>query len=401
MFHAEYIKPEKLINNNHILELFKIVEKHGGVLRFVGGAVRDAIAGYERADIDLVTDMSPTEFSEMCDEEEIKCVPIGIQFFSLGVFIHDSFFKVTCLSSDDDNSQEEWKKDAAKRDLTINAVYADEKGNVFDYYNGLDDLQNGVIKFIGKPIKCIENNPIRIMRFFRFCAMFGKKIDKRSLKCCIENKHLLHRVSQEKIKEELFKIIIAPYSVRALELMFKYGVLDFMVAPPKDISRLEKLDKLIEKLKLNKNVIRRIFILFEPTTKRADRLSQIFRLNKEQKEYLHQLCCAKIYIKDFKDIVSINKIVYRYGKDICRDMFLNFNLNNEDTENMQKTLNTLLLTKISPFPLTGKELIKAGAKEKDVGLHLEILKQKWFESGCILSKKELLEIFSQDFKYTV
>ena len=401
MFHADYIKPERLINNNHILELFKIVEKHGGVLRFVGGAVRDAIAGLERADIDLVTDMSPAEFSEMCDEENIKCVPIGIQFFSLGVVIHDNFFKVTCLSSDDDNSQEEWKKDAAKRDLTINAVYADEKGNVFDYYNGVEDLQNGVIKFIGKPIKCIEKNPIRIMRFFRFCAMFGKKIDKKSLKCCIENKHLLHNVSQEKIKEELFKIIVAPYSVRALELVFKYGVLDFMIAPPKDLKRLEKLDNLVEKTGLDKNIIRRIFILFEPTAKRADRLSGIFRLNGEQKEYLHRLCCAKIHLKDFKDSVSINKILYAYGKDVCRDIFLSFNLDNEDIENIKKTLNTVLTKKILPFPLTGKDMIKLGAKEKDVGLHLEILKQKWFESGCILTKKELADMFSKDFKYSV
>ena len=401
MFRAEYIDPNKLVNDKHLLDLFKLVEKHGGVLRFVGGAVRDAIAGYKRADIDLVTDMSPAEFSDMCDEEGIKCVPIGIQFFSLGVFIHDSFFKVTCLSSDYDNNQEEWKKDAAKRDLTINAVYADEKGNIFDYYNGVEDLKNGVIKFIGKPIKCIENDPIRIMRFFRFCAMFGKKIDKKSLKCCIENKALLHNVSQEKIKEELFKIIIAPYSVRALELLFKYGVLDFMIAAPKDVSRLEKLDKIIKEIGLEKNVIRRLFILFEPTAKRADRLSNIFRLNKEQKEYFHTLCCAKIHSKDFKDNVSINKILYAYGKDVCRDVFLSFNLDNNDFDDIKKTLNTLLSTKQSKFPLTGKDLIKMGADRSNVGLHLEILKQKWFESGCILSKQELLNIFSKDFKYTV
>ena len=77
MFHAEYIKPKKLINNNHILELFHVVEKHGGVLRFVGGAVRDAIAGYERADIDLVTDMSPAEFAEMVRNVRIMEKALG------------------------------------------------------------------------------------------------------------------------------------------------------------------------------------------------------------------------------------------------------------------------------------------------------------------------------------
>ena len=134
MFHPDYINPKKLINNDDILQLFKLVEKHGGVLRFVGGAVRDAIAGLDRTDIDMVTDMSPSEFSDMCDDEGLRCVPIGIQFFTIGVIINDSFFKVTSLSTEEDNGKDEWKSDAAKRDLTINAVYADEKGNVVLHY---------------------------------------------------------------------------------------------------------------------------------------------------------------------------------------------------------------------------------------------------------------------------
>ena len=100
MFHPEYIAPQKLITNNDILQLFQMVEKHGGVLRFVGGAVRDAIAGFNRQDIDLVTDMSPAEFSDMCMDEGIRCVPIGIQFFTTGVLINNSFFKVTSLCSE-------------------------------------------------------------------------------------------------------------------------------------------------------------------------------------------------------------------------------------------------------------------------------------------------------------
>ena len=128
MFHPDYITPQKLINsNNDILQLFKLVEKHGGVLRFVGGAVRDAIAGFNRKDIDLVTDLSPSEFSDMCDDEGLRCVPIGIQFFTMGVMINSSFFKVTSLSTEEENNKDEWKADAARRDLTINAVYADEK----------------------------------------------------------------------------------------------------------------------------------------------------------------------------------------------------------------------------------------------------------------------------------
>lgn len=399
MFHPEYIAPQKLINGNKdILQLFKLVEKHGGVLRFVGGAVRDAIAGFDRKDVDLVTDLSPSEFSDMCDDEGLRCIPIGIQFFTIGVMINSSFFKVTSLSPEEESNKDEWKVDAAKRDLTINAVYADEKGNVFDYYNGINDLENGVIKFIGTPQETIEYDYIRIMRFFRFCAMFGKKIDKKSLTACIENKTYLRRISADKIKEELFKILMAPYAVQALQLIFEHGILDFLIAPPKDINSLAKLDSLITFLGIEKSIIRRIYVMFEPDIRRAGRLADIFHLNKEQKEYLLTLSKAKLTTKSFKDSVSINKAIYQYGKEICKDKWLCLNLDNLEREEVKQTLNTLDSINNPVFPLNGKDLIKIGADTKFVGLYLDVLKKEWFESGCCSSKEVLLKKYQEIFK---
>lgn len=397
MFHPDYINPKKLINNDDILQLFKLVEKHGGVLRFVGGAVRDAIAGLDRTDIDMVTDMSPSEFSDMCDDEGLRCVPIGIQFFTIGVIVNDSFFKVTSLSTEEDNGKDEWKSDAAKRDLTINAVYADEKGNVFDYYNGINDLENGVIKFIGIPQETIERDYIRIMRFFRFCAMFGKKIDAKSLKACIENKDLLRKISSEKIKDELFKILMAPYAVNTLKLIFDNGILDFLIAPPQNLDNLEKLIRLIASLEIEKNIIRRIFVMFEPDTKRAGRLADIFRLNREQKEHLLELSKAKLSKNSFKDSVSINRAVYLYGKDVCRDKWLCLNLDNTNEEKIKDILNTLDSMDIPFFPLNGKDLIQIGADQKLIGLYIDALKKDWYEQGCCLSKEELIRKYKEIF----
>ncbi len=397
MFHPDYIDPKKLINNEDIIKLFKTVEKHGGVLRFVGGAVRDAIAGFERKDIDLVTDMSPSEFSDMCDDEGLRCVPIGIQFFTIGVIVNNSFFKVTSLSAEEDSNKDEWKADAKQRDLTINAVYADEKGNVFDYYNGISDLEKGIIKFIENPQETIERDYIRIMRFFRFCAMFGKKIDRKSLDACIANKHALRKISSEKIKEELFKILTAPYAVNALKMIFDNGMLDFLIAPPKNIDNLEKLNKLVETLHLEKSIIRRIFVMFEPDAKRAGRLADIFHLNREQKDYFIRLSKAKITEKSFKDTVSINKIIYLYGKEICMDKWLCLNLENQDISHVQEILNTVDSIKIPVFPLSGKDLIKAGADKKLIGLYLDVLKKEWFEKGCCSTKDFLLQKYQTIF----
>ena len=397
MFHPEYINPKKLINNKDILRLFNLVEKHGGRLRFVGGAVRDAITGFSRSNIDLVTDLSPSEFSDMCDDEGLRCVPIGIQFFTLGVMINKSFFKVTSLSPEEDNLKDEWKTDASKRDLTINAVYADEKGNVFDYYNGIKDLENGVIKFIGKPEETINNDYIRIMRFFRFCAMLGRKIDRKSLKACVKNKALLKKVSADKIKEELFKIMVAPFAVRALELIFDNGILDFMVAPPKNLNNMDKLENLIKNLNIEKNIIRRIYVVFEPDAKRANRLADIFRLTREQKEYFLDLTSAKLTLSNFKDSVSINKAIYMYGKDVCKDKWLYLNLDNKDIPQIKKILNTVDSININEFPINGKELIKIGADTKFLGLYLDVLKKELFVSGCLLSKSELIDKYKTIF----
>jgi poly(A) polymerase len=401
MFYPEYISPKKLINNPDIIKLFQLVEKHGGVLRFVGGAVRDAIAGFKRADIDLVTDMSPSEFSDMCDDESLRCVPIGIQFFTMGVMVNKSFFKVTSLSSEEESTKDEWKSDAAKRDLTINAVYADEKGNVFDYYNGIDDLEKGIVKFIGTPQETIEYDYIRIMRFFRFCAMFGRKIDKKSLDACIANKHFLRRISSEKIKEELFKIILAPYAVNALKLIFDNGILDFLIAPPKSMEPLSKLCSLIQALHIEKSIIRRIYVLFEPDIKRANRLADVFHLTKEQKIHLANLTKAKLTLKNFKDSVSINKAIYQYGKDVCKDKWICLNLDNMDVQQIFEILNTVDSSDIPTFPLDGKDLIAIGADTKFLGLYLDVLKKDWFESGCKFSKENLLDRYKETFKYSV
>ena len=398
MFHPEYINPNKLIANEDILKLFKLVEKHGGVLRFVGGAVRDAIAGFPRSNIDLVTDLSPSEFSDMCDDESLRCVPIGIQFFTIGVMVNSSFFKVTSLSPEEDNLKDEWKTDASKRDLTINAVYADEKGNVFDYYNGIKDLENGVIKFIGKPEENINNDYIRIMRFFRFCAIFGRKIDRKSLKACVKNKDLLKKVSADKIKEELFKIMLAPYAVRALELIFDNGILDFLIAKPSSLDKMNKLEKMVQELGIEKSIIRRIFIIFHPDVKRANRLADIFRLNKEQKEHFLYLVSSKLTEKNFKDTVSITKAIYQYGKDVCKDIWICLNIENKDISQIKETLNTVDSIKISKFPITGKDLINIGADTRFIGLYMDVLKKEWFDSGCSLPKKELLQKYIDEFQ---
>ena len=197
MFKDKYLDISNIITDEKIFHLFSAVENHGGVLRFVGGAVRDALRGIKGADLDLATDLSPDELVEACSEHGLKTIPIGIKFGTVGVLIGNKVLEVTSLRKDiktDGRRAEvefttDWEIDASRRDLTINAVYADEKGNVFDYYNGVNDLESGIVRFIGSPTIRIKEDYLRILRFFRFYSIFGSgEIDKKALKACKENK---------------------------------------------------------------------------------------------------------------------------------------------------------------------------------------------------------------------
>lgn len=182
MIRDNYLDMNKIIQDKKVLKLFRVVESHGGALRFVGGAVRDALAGLKGFDLDLATDLSPDELVEACSENGLRTVPIGIKFGTVGVIINDKVLEVTSLRRDVKTDGRhavvefttDWEADASRRDLTINAVYADEKGNVFDYYNGIEDLEQGNIRFIGNPNHRIKEDYLRILRFSAFIRCSAK-----------------------------------------------------------------------------------------------------------------------------------------------------------------------------------------------------------------------------------
>ena len=185
MIRDKYLDISKITDSPQVLKIFDVVRNYGGVLRVVGGAVRDAIAGRTNFDIDFATDLSPDELAEACEDAGVKTVPIGLKFGTLGVLVNGNILEVTSLRKDVSTDgrhaivefTDDWKTDASRRDLTINAVYADEKGNVFDYYDGISDLEKGIVRFIGDADQRVKEDYLRILRFFRFYSLFGKNFD--------------------------------------------------------------------------------------------------------------------------------------------------------------------------------------------------------------------------------
>ncbi len=402
MIKTEYLDTAKIIKDPHILKLFRAVAEHGGVLRFVGGAVRDVLAGKEGFELDLATDLSPDELVEACQDNGLKTVPIGIKYATTGVVINNKILEVSslrkicngCKQSSDFEFTDDWNADASKRDLTINAVYADENGNVFDYYNGISDLENGTIRFIGKAEERIKENHIRIMRFFRFYSIFGKgNPDLKSLKACVENRDLLRNVAIEQVRDELFKIFLTPNIVKTLQIIFENDILSYILPVSDKLPVLERLTELVKKHGCSPDSLRRLYILYMPDEMLAENLAMRLHLTKNQKNRLVQWSKIEICPSQIENIKYLRRSIYLYGKDFCLDKTLFLAAQDLVPESaLPSLIKTIQQTQLPEFPLKGSDIIGLGIKEyAKIGDILDTLKSNWIKSDFTQSKFDLLQ----------
>lgn len=395
MIRDNYLNINKIITDKKILRLFRAVESHGGVLRFVGGCVRDALMGIKGFDIDLATDLCPDELVEACLENGLKTVPVGLKYGTVGVMIDDKILEVTTLRKDiktDGRHTEieytsDWDVDASRRDLTINAVYADEKGNVFDYFNGISDLENGIVKFIGSPSQRIKEDYLRILRFFRFYSIFGKTpIDEKALKACFDNKDGLKQLSTERIRDEFQKIVQTKNSASILRLIFDYGILDNILPIPKNFDILEKF------VPLSSDPLLRFFVLYMPDVALAENLAIRLKISNKKKERFMNLAKTNFEAKDFLDDQKLYKNIYSHGKEFMLDKLLILMALNKINPSIRDEKELQINNFIIPvFPLKGKDLIDAGLKAgAGIKEALKKLEQIWIENNFSLSGSDLL-----------
>ena len=402
MFKDKYLDISNLTTNKNVLRLFNIVETHGGVLRFVGGAVRDAIAGLKGFDLDLATDLSPDELVEICEENGIKTIPIGIKFGTLGVVIDNQVLEVTSLRKDiktDGRHAEvvftsDWEEDASRRDLTINAVYADEKGNVFDYYNGVDDLEKGIVRFIGNANQRIKEDYLRILRFFRFYSIFSKApIDKKALQACRDNKEGLRQLSLERIRDELFKLFMTPKVIETINIMRENEIMSYVLPDSQTMSELDFLINTIHTPDLPNAPLRRLFTLYNPDESLAQNLASRLKLSNKQKEDFLSWTRYNYELNDFFDEKKLRQIIYRHGNDFARDkLILTCAFKHQLPNNLREHLAHIADISLPEFSVKGRDVIAAGIQDnRKIGEVLDELEELWIESDFQLSHQELLD----------
>lgn len=380
----------------HAKEILNIIAKNGGEARIVGGAVRDHLLKIEVSEIDIATTTLPEETTKIFDRLGIKTIPTGIDFGTITILYKGNPYEITTLRADLDcdgrhaevKYTKDFKTDSERRDFTFNALYMDKNEKIYDFHNGQFDLEHGIVRFIGNPNERIKEDYLRILRYFRFFARFGKGdfLDDQ-LEACVKNKSGLKKISAERIRVELLKTIMQPRAVKVLKTMEQEGILEILTG----IRHFG-----IENILINNNPILVLasLIPLNHFKEKVEKISEKLKLSKKEKNYLLRLSDSLEIEYDVEERYEVNRSARINGKEEFLDyLILNFFKKRIEAGTFATLTNDIQHFVAPDFPVKSADLISLGYKGKALGEALKKAETVWEKSGYKLNKKELLEGF--------
>ncbi|MDG2533122.1 CCA tRNA nucleotidyltransferase [Sphingomonas sp. HITSZ_GF] len=266
-----------------------------GDARFVGGSVRDTLLGIPVSDLDVATPLPPERVVELLKAAKIRAVPTGIEHGTITAVLESGPVEVTTLRRDVSTDgrratvafTDDWREDAARRDFTINALYADPaSGEIFDYFGGLADLEARHVRFIGDPFQRIAEDHLRILRFFRFLARFGDVADAAALEACTVRAKDLMALSRERIADELLKLLVARDAVRVVALMIERGIFEPVLPEVASAARFSHLADREAAAGFDPSAIRRLASLIPQDPALAEQIAARLKLSNAQRRRL-------------------------------------------------------------------------------------------------------------------
>ena len=372
--------------------LFAAIENAGGVARFVGGCVRDAFFNKVSADLDVCTDMLPNDVMSALASADFKVFPTGLDHGTITAVLNDRKFEVTTLRLDVQNHgrratvafTKDFQEDAARRDFTFNALSMDITGKLYDYFQGLEDLKAGRVRFIGRPEERIAEDYLRILRFFRFFARFGRGVaDKDAIKACEAARPNLTSLSLERVTMELRSLFSVSDPFDSLMLMEECGVRKTLL--PGKIYK----DRLKRALPFIDDPLIRLAVYFGADAEWVRQLPKYLRLSVRSQAFLEKICQEPLGAD--LDKRHLKRIAYWKGLDVVKTqcLILKAEASEEDTAN--KYLEYLDGWKPPAFDLKGRDMLSLGFPAGPaVGKILGKLEKEWVESDFTLPKSELL-----------
>jgi tRNA nucleotidyltransferase/poly(A) polymerase len=366
----------------------------------VGGAVRNALLGRPVTEIDLATTAEPERVIALAEEAGLKAVPTGIDHGTVTVIADGLPFEVTTLRRDVETFGRHakiayttsWEEDAKRRDFTLNALYADRDGKVFDPLGGYDDLAAGKVRFIGDAEARIKEDFLRILRFFRFHAYYGKgDMDAAGLKAAVKLRAGIEQLSAERIAGELRRILVAPQATCAVEALYDYGLLTGVLGGVPRLGRFETLVAIEAANRLAPDASLRLAALAVFVEEDVARLAERLRLSNAEQAVL--TLEVEKGVAGLPEETAAKSALYRLGPSYRSALLLAWvdsGASPDDAE-WRKALALPERWQAPSFPIGGNDVMTLGElKGPEIGELLKVLEQDWIASGFALGRDELL-----------
>lgn len=382
-------------------QLIALFEKNNYELRIAGGAVRDLLMEKKLHDVDFATTATPVQMKEMFELAGIRMINAkGESHGTITCRINDKEnFEVTTLRIDvrtDGRHAEveftkDWQLDANRRDLTINAMFLGFDGTVYDYFNGIEDVKNRRVRFVGNPEDRIQEDFLRILRYFRFYGRIAKspnEHDDATLKAIKENAEGLSGISGERIWMEMKKIVVGNFAGSIVKCMVETGIVKYLGLP--EDANFEEFEKICDRTEdLNPEPMTRIAALLENS-------DQVYQVNKRLKVSNEELKTC-LFIVMYRDQEEGDDLIQYYKHLITR-------LSGKEKYVVRRVIELFkykglheMIAEISEwtppkFPLTGQDLLDKEIKRGPVfAKTLEALRTVWIDSDFKLTREELVE----------
>jgi poly(A) polymerase len=293
--HPRLLAGAAWLHAGSLIRLLGVLDRDGEEARVVGGAVRNALLGEPITEFDVATTALPEEVVRRVTAAGFKPVPTGIEHGTVTVVIDSHPFEVTTLREDVETFGRhanvrfgrDWKADAERRDFTMNALSAAPDGTVFDYVGGLADIEARRVRFIGDAATRIAEDYLRILRFFRFHAAYGHGVpDPAGLAACIAARAGLDRLSRERVRMELFKLLVAPHATPTLAVMTEAGLLQMVLGCVPHLASFENMAKVEAAAGVQSDPVHRLGALAVRVFEDGERLWQRLRLSNAEHERL-------------------------------------------------------------------------------------------------------------------
>ena len=400
---------KKLKKELKIETIFNSIEKFSKTseIRYVGGCVRKILNNEEVDDIDLAVNLNPKEVSEVLKKNNIKFYSTGIEHGTITALIEKKKYEITSLREDiltdgrhaKVRFSSDWNKDASRRDFTINAVYADINGNLFDPFDGKKDIENGKVKFIGDPEKRIKEDYLRILRYIRFFLSYSKhEHDEKVISTIRKNLDGVSQISSERLLDEFRKFFNSKGFLRLNEDSFSLEIIELIFPQFKNISVFKSLNNFALKKINDLDFIFFLSILIVDGSDNADYFMYKYNISKKEKKRINFLnnFYSNINNKTFTS-KNLSKIFYYEGKQSLLDLlyFQIFRSKKID----KKIISFIDYFKDKEPPLLPLRAITLMTKYnipegKELGDKLKKIESKWVDNNFKISESEIKKVLN-------